>query len=293
VHRLRRSRRWRRLGWPGRALALALLALGLGACVPVDSYVSLGDSYTAGPLIPNQNQSPAGCLRSDNNYPHLVAPSLALPGFRDVSCSGADTGDMTSAQGVSPGPNPPQFNALDLATKLVTVGIGGNDIGFSEIVQNCSTFTDPFGQPCQDHYVVNGQDELSRRIAATAPLVAAVLQGIHSRSPQADVFVVGYPAILPDTGNGCWPTMPVAFADVPYLRAKVKELNAMLATQAAANGATYVDTYTPSIGHDACQLPTVRWIEPAAPASPAAPVHPNLQGMQGIAAVVLAAIQAG
>jgi GDSL-like Lipase/Acylhydrolase family len=293
MHRLRPSRFGRRLRSPARALALALLLLGLGACVPVDSYVSLGDSYTAGPLIPNQNQSPAGCLRSDHNYPHLVAPSLAIPGFRDVSCSGADTGDMTSPQGVSPGPNPPQFDALDLATTLVTLGIGGNDIGFSEIVENCSTFTDPFGHPCQDHYVVNGQDELSRRIAATAPLVAGVLQGIHARSPRADVFVVGYPAILPDTGNGCWPQMPIAFADVPYLRAKEKELNGMLAAQAAANGATYVDTYAPSIGHDACQLPTVRWVEPVAPASPAAPVHPNLQGMQGMASVVLAAIQAG
>ena len=77
---------------------------------------------------------------------------------------------------------------------------------------------------------------------------------------------------------------------MPYLRDKEKELNAMLATQAAAAGATYVDVYTPSIGHDACQLPGVRWVEPMVPLSPAAPVHPNALGMQGMAAVLAGAI---
>lgn len=285
--RMMRGFRLRRFG----NVVAVVLMLGLAACVP-RSYVSLGDSYTAGPLVPNQNQSPAGCLRSDHNYPHLIAPSLALPAFRDVSCSGAETEDMTSAQSVTPGPNPPQFNALNQATEVVTLGISGNDIGFSEIVENCSSPT-PTGTPCQDRYVVDGRDEISERIAATAPKVAAVLQGIRSRSPRADTFVVGYPAILPDTGNGCWPQMPVTSGDVPYLRAKEKELNAMLAAQAAANGAVYVDTYTPSIGKDACQLPTVRWVEPVVPVNPAAPVHPNARGMEGMAAVVLAAIRAG
>jgi hypothetical protein len=61
----------------------------------------------------------------------------------------------------------------------------------------------------------------------------------------------------------------------------------MLANQAAAAGATYVDVYGPSVGHDACQLPGIRWIEPLVPLSPAAPVHPNALGMQATAAVLL------
>ena len=61
----------------------------------------------------------------------------------------------------------------------------------------------------------------------------------------------------------------------------------MLAAQAAAAGATYVDVYGPSLGHDACQLPGIRWVEPVVPLSPAAPVHPNALGMQGMAAVLL------
>jgi lysophospholipase L1-like esterase len=211
--------------------------------------------------------------------------------LRDVSCSGATTTDMTSPQSVSGGVNPPQFNSLDENTRLVTLGISGNDIGFTEILRNCFSGT-PNGTPCQDHYVVNGDDQLSDRIVATAQKVAAVVQGIHSRAPNARVFVVGYPAILPDTGPGCWPQMPVTSGDVPYLRAKELELDGMLAAQAAANGAAYVDTYTPSIGHDACQLPGTRWVEPVAPAAPAAPVHPNALGMQGMAAAVEAAIRA-
>lgn len=253
------------------------------------SYVALGDSYTAGPVIPVQQTDPLGCLRSDHNYPHLVAAALGVSTFRDPSCSGAETGDMTNAQDVDPGPNPPQFDSLDAGTQLVTVGIGGNDIGFTEIAESCASPT-PTGHPCQDRYVVNGHDELAQRIDDTAPKVAAVLQGIHRRSPRARVFVVAYLAILPETGPGCWPQLPMTPEDVPYLRGVEMKLNAMLAQQAAANRATFVDAYTASIGHDACQLPLVRWVEPVIPASPAAPVHPNLFGMQGYATAVQAAI---
>jgi lysophospholipase L1-like esterase len=103
---------------------------------------------------------------------------------------------------------------------------------------------------------------------------------------------VGYPAILPEVQPGCWPLLPVAPGDVPYLRNIQKQLNAMLATQAAAAGATYVDVYGPSIGHDACQLPGTRWVEPLVPLSPAAPVHPNALGMQAMASVLLQAMTA-
>jgi hypothetical protein len=79
---------------------------------------------------------------------------------------------------------------------------------------------------------------------------------------------------------------------VPYLRAKQKELNQMIANQAAANDATLVDAYTAGIGHDACQLPGIRWVEPAVPANAAAPLHPNLFGMQGTERALLATVQA-
>jgi lysophospholipase L1-like esterase len=276
---------------PATVLLLALAALALAAVLAAGAraanYVALGDSYAAGPLIPNP-VLPLGCLKSDHNYPHLAAPGIGLS-LRDVSCSGATTADMTNPQNVEPdGPNPPQLNALEASTKVVSLTIGGNDIGFSEVIESCSTLN-PFSHPCLDKYDSSGVDQLKARIEATAPKVAAVLQGIHSRAPEARVFVVNYAAILPETGYGCWPQMPLGFQDVPYLRSTEKRLNSMLATQAAANGATLVDWYTASIGHDACKSSSTRWVEPLVPTNPAAPVHPNAAGMQGGANALLAA----
>ena len=106
---------------------------------------------------------------------------------------------MTAPQGVSPGPNPPQFDALDADTRIVTFTIGGNDIGFTGIAENCLSAS-PIGTHCKGDYVHDGRDEISERIAATAPKVAAVIQGIHARAPQARVFAVNYAAIFPERG---------------------------------------------------------------------------------------------
>lgn len=272
-------------------VAVAALSASPASADIIGRYVALGDSYTAGPLIPNQSLNPLGCLRSDQNYPREVHRALRFTSFADVSCSGADTGDMTQPQNVAPGPNPPQFNALTADTTVVTLGIGGNDIGFSSVIESCATLS-PFGSPCRNRYVVGGVDQLAQRIQQTAPAVAAAIQGIHQRSPGATVFVVGYPTILPDTGIGCWPSLPIAWNDVSYLRNTHKALNATLSQQAAANGAVYVDVYTPSIGRDACRGSGTRWVEPLVPGNAAAPVHPNARGMDGMAAVVVAAINA-
>jgi lysophospholipase L1-like esterase len=268
---------------------LATLALGTASASAAD-WVGLGDSYAAGPLIPNQQLDPLGCLRSDHNFAHLAAAQLGQS-LRDVSCSGATTDDMTHAQDVTPGTNPPQFDALSAANRTVTLQIGGNDIGFTEIIENCASAS-PFGHPCQDKYVVNGHDTLADRVAAAAPKVAAAIQGIHARAPQARVFVINYAAILPESGRGCWPTVPLTWADVPYLRGLERNLNAMLAQQAAANGATLVDDYTASIGHDACKPSSTKWVEPLVPTHAAAPFHPNARGEAGIAGVVAAAVAA-
>ncbi len=264
--------------------ALAILAVFAGAARAAN-YVALGDSYAAGPIIPNQI-APLGCLKSDHNYAHLAAPTIGLT-LRDPSCSGATTEDMTNPQETELGTNPPQFNSLDAETTRVSLTIGGNDIGFSEIALSCITIN-PFSTPCKDKYDSGGKDQVAERIAATAPKVAAVLQGIHARSPAAKVFVVNYAAIFPETGFGCWPQMPIGFGDVPYLRSKEKELNSMLATQAAANGATLVNWYNASIGHDACKGSSTRWVEPVVPTNPAAPIHPNLAGMTGAAGILAA-----
>jgi hypothetical protein len=277
----------RQLLWLLLPLAVLAICAATAAGARAANYVALGDSYAAGPLIPNP-VLPLGCLKSDHNYPHLAAPGIGLT-LRDASCSGATTADMTNPQNVEPdGPNPPQFNSLDANTTVVSLTIGGNDIGFSEVAQSCITLN-PFSHPCLDKYDAGGVDQLKARIEATAPKVAAVLQGIHSRAPAAKIYVVNYPAIFPETGLGCWPQMPIGFSDVPYLRSTEQRLNSMLATQAAANGATLVSWYNASIGHDACKGSSTRWVEPLVPGELAAPLHPNQAGMVGGANALLAA----
>jgi lysophospholipase L1-like esterase len=270
--------------------ALTSASAANAADVSGGTYVALGDSYTSGPLIPVQ--SGGLCLRSSENYASLTAADLGYP-LVDASCAGSTTANMAQDQtdlGIEI--NAPELDSLTSGTSLVTLGIGGNDIGFLDIIETCAeeSLADPFGDPCTEHYTTGGTDQLLAAIEATGPKVAAVLQAIHQRSPHAAVYVVGYPDILPEDGDGCWPIVPIAYGDVAYLRQTETELNAMLAGEADANGATYVDTYTPTIGHDVCQPIGVKWIEGLVPTSPAAPFHPNALGEAAMAKALESAI---
>lgn len=231
---------------------------------------------------------PIGCQRSTRNYPALLATALSAGDVIDVSCSGARTDNMTVAQPVPLGINPPQFDALRPDTDLVTLSIGGNDIGFSDIFQTCARLgaTNPFSNPCERRATAGGTDIYAQRIATAAPKVAEVLKAIRERSPRATVLLVGYLRILPPA-VGCYPVFPIARGDVPYLDSVQQRLTAMLADQAGDHGAVFVDTYAASLGHDACQLPGIKLVEGTVPTSPAAPVHPNALGMDAVADVVL------
>lgn len=269
----------------------AATASAATAKVPTGRYVSLGDSYVSGPLIADQVN--LGCLRSDKNYPSLTAASIGSTSFVDASCSGATTVNMTQSQstlGVTV--NAPQLNSVTSSTQLVTLTIGGNDIDFVSIITTCAeeSLTNPFGDPCTSHYTSGGTDQLAALINATEPKVATVLKEIHTLAPQARVLVVGYPDILPQN-SGCWPLEPIAYGDVSYLRQTEQRLNSMLATAAAANSAQYVDTYTPTIGHDICQAAGTKWIEGLIPLSSAAPFHPNALGEAAMARAVEAALK--
>ncbi len=274
------------------AVASAPVVVGIPA-VPVGasnpSYVALGDSYASGPFIPDQQTNPSGCLRSDHNYAHLVAQAIGL-NLTDVSCTGATTADLTGPQSTTSGTNPAQLNAVSKSTAVVTLSIGGDDLGFTSVIENCVALT-PWGPTksgltCKSLYDPNGVDRLAAAIAATKPRIAAALQKIHTQAPNAKVFVVGYPDILPSTGDGCWPRMPFTHTDAPYLENTEVELNAMLSTVSASNGATYIDTYIPSEGFNACTAGSVRWIEPIVPTTLAAPVHPNVSGEAGMARII-------
>ncbi len=261
------------------------------------SYVALGDSYTSGPSIPTQlgpttdPSAPASCLRSSENYPSLTARALGLD-LVDASCGGATTQDMDTSQG--PG-IPAQLDALRATTSVVTLGIGGNDIGFSTIATNCAAYT-PWGPTrvgwsCRAHYSAGGGDQLVAAAGGVETRVARVLREIRARAPRAAVFVVGYPDILPPTGSGCWPRLPFTAGDVGFLRGTEVELDAALAAAATDAGDRYVDTAAPSADHSACASRATRWVEPVLPSRGSYPLHPDATGMAGMARVVETALR--
>ncbi|MFY7064433.1 SGNH/GDSL hydrolase family protein [Nocardiopsis changdeensis] len=272
-------------------VAAAALGLSLAAApaaaeeAAFQHYVALGDSFTAGPLIPPYAPgSDPRCLRSSANYAQLTADRLGVAEFTDVSCSGAVTADFSESQftGVAP-----QYDALTPDTDLVTVGIGGNDFGFVDVLTTCAkrSLENPLGNPCERHY----GDELDRRVDDLRDEISGVYEEIAVRSPGATVLAVGYLQILPES-NGCWPREPIARGDVAYLDGVQTALNTMIAEEAAAHGAVFVDVL--ERGHDICSPGSERWVEGIIPENSAAPVHPNAEGMAAVADRVAAALGA-
>jgi hypothetical protein len=190
------------------------------------------------------------------------------------------------------GTNPPQFNALRADATLVTVGIGGNDAGLVGVAEKCAELgaTSPTGHACRDYWAPGGNDQVTARIEAAKPKIAAVLQGIHQRSPKARVAIIGYPDATARNGESCWPLVPLSPDDMRYIDELINRINAMIKGQAELNGAEYIDTYTDSIGHDVCKLPPDRWFEGIVPTEPAYPMHPNGKGEASMARSAIAVL---
>ncbi|GHF40809.1 SGNH/GDSL hydrolase family protein [Streptomyces morookaense] len=252
------------------------------------SYVALGDSFASFGTATKIHGEPAGCGRATDNYPNDLARSLGVAHFVDASCAGAKTADMASPQRLQPlGENPPQFDALTPDADLVTVTISGNDT-LAEILATClqGSFTNPMGHPCRQHYTAGGTDRAAAMINAVAPKVAGVLDGIHQRSPHATVVLVGYLPLLPPT-TGCWPLVPIARGDVPYVHGLWQRMHTMLGAVAGSHNALFSNPGN-VLGHDACRPPGAKWTEGLLPTSPSAPLHPNATGQAYVAALTKA-----
>ncbi|MCS7476435.1 SGNH/GDSL hydrolase family protein [Umezawaea endophytica] len=271
-----------------RLLPVLLAALSITAVTGTASaapafteYVALGDSAAAGPLIPDQDVLNLGCLRSSRNWPSVLAGRLGVATFRDVTCSAAVADDFEGSQTTFLGAVPPQFDALTPTTDLVSLTIGGNDIGLVGAALGCvNLLPEPVGFSCQRRLTAGGVDQLAVKIDAFGPEFAAVLDGIHARSPHAKIVVVGYGTYI--RPGGCYPAQPLWGRDSDYLQASIARLNGVFAAAAEEHGATFVDIAPPSVGHDVCAPIAERWFEGLVPTTAAAPLHPNQRGMAGI-----------
>ncbi|MEO6702517.1 MAG: SGNH/GDSL hydrolase family protein [Jatrophihabitantaceae bacterium] len=266
------------------------LASPTGAATGPLRYVALGDSYSAASgNLPPDLTAPPQCLRSTVNYPHVIAGRIGAQ-LTDVSCGAAETKDYASAQypGVAP-----QLNALSASTQLVTMTIGGNDSSvFINSILDCGAAgltTLGQGSPCKDKYGASFENTIT---TTTYPALVSALNAVRTKAPNATVAILGYPWILPKTG-GCYPQMPVASADVPYLRGIQASLNDAVRRAAAATGVSYVDVSTASEGHDACQPIGTRWIEPVLFGTNPVIVHPNALGEAQLANLTMTALHLG
>ena len=289
-HQPRRADRIRRLVL---AVACAVLALAFTTAQAAKAgtsprrYVALGDSYSAASgVVPPDPTAPPQCLRSLLNYPHDIARQIGAQ-LTDVTCGGADTSDFFNSQyqGV-----PPQLDALSTTTQLVTMTIGGNDSNvFINVLTDCGEAglsTGGQGSPCRDRYGSSFDDTIRTK---TYPALVNALQAVRAKAPNATVAILGYPWIMPRS-VGCYPRMPVAVGDVPYVRTIQATLNDAVQRAAAATGVTYVDFSTVSEGHDACKPIGVRWIEPALTGTNPVIVHPNALGESQMAAQTIAVL---
>ncbi|MQY26194.1 SGNH/GDSL hydrolase family protein [Nocardia aurantia] len=251
-------------------------------------YVALGDSFSAGvgldPQAPTPGGLPSVCGRSMVDYPRLVAAALGAAEFRDVSCGGATTANLTGPQPDISEPVPPQFDALTTDTTLVTIGIGGNDIGLEQLAGSCLA---PL--PSCSAAAAGAGDPVGQRIEGFAPVYGTVVEQVRAHSPRARIVLVGYPTGV--RAGGCPDTQPMRSADADYLEAKVEQLDYVMAAQAAAHGATYVDLLPSTRGHDACADPAGTWITGVYP-GPGAPIplHPNAAGHRNAARQILATL---
>ena len=261
-----------------------------------DSYVALGDSYAGGFGVGPYSSGPAaGCFQSTTDYPHQVAASLGLQ-LDDRACAGATTGNISRVAqktGAGSATAPVQADALSKNTDVVTVSIGGNDLGFAGVIANCvaldkagPVFAEIHGKTynhCKDYYapVVHGveRDRLAARVrTVVAPRLAQTFRVIAQRAPQAKVFVVGYPMLAPGTAQapkGCFSSLlgdsgleppfpqnafPFTPTDTAYFHRTQNALDGAVKAAAKARGFTYVSTLQGSAAHTPCAASGSAWM---------------------------------
>lgn len=224
-------------------LARSLAALGMAAlasltmsatasAAPVaENYVALGDSYSSGVGAGDYGDS-GGCKRSANAYPQLWADANAPANFSFVACLGAKTDNVLSEQ----------LSALSADTSLVTVSVGGNDAGFTDVMIDC-TLSDDAG--CES------------RIAEAKAFATEELPGklddvysqISAKAPNAKVVVVGYPRFY-EIGGSC----DGGLSDVKRtaINSGADTLAEVTSTRASAAGFSFVDVRSAFSGHEIC-----------------------------------------
>ncbi|GAA3635427.1 SGNH/GDSL hydrolase family protein [Lentzea roselyniae] len=211
--------------------AAAVIALANPASAAAVNYVALGDSYASGLGTGSYDGASGSCKRGPLAYPALWAAATAPASFKSLACSGARTGDVIN-----------QAAAVTTSTNLVTVQVGGNDAGFTDVITTCTFGSD---QDC-----VNRVNQSKAYIANTLPgLLNNVYGTVRSKSPSARVVVLGYPRIYKVPG-----TCNVGLSDTKRtaINSGSDALHNTISARAAAAGFSYIDVRGAFTGHEIC-----------------------------------------
>jgi lysophospholipase L1-like esterase len=195
------------------------------------SYVALGDSYSAGNGAGNYISSSGNCHRSNSAYPALWASAHSPSSFTFAACSGAVTTDVTNSQ----------LGALTSSTGLVTITIGGNDSGFSDVMTTCVTSSE---SACVSR--VNTAETYMRN---TLPArLDTVYNAIRAKAPAARVVVLGYPRVY-TLNTFCVGLTPT---DHQKIDEAADLLDTTTAARAAAHGFVFGDVRSTFNTHELC-----------------------------------------
>jgi lysophospholipase L1-like esterase len=239
------------------------------------NYVALGDSMAAAPGVP-EPAPPAGCRKSTNDYPSVLARRLMATTFTDVTCSGAITEDITDhAQQTKNGMVGRQIDAVQATTDLITITIGANDVGLAADAEGCAVKS-PNPVPCTEDFVVGAVDRISAAIDGHVRGWSMLIDEVRAEAPKARIVLAGYGTLI--RPGGCFPGQPVLPHDSDYLQAKFNELDDRQRVLAADKGIEYFDTRPMSQGHDICAPQAARFFEGYRVKDPAVPLHPTAFG---------------
>ena len=196
-------------------------------------YVALGDSYSSGVGAGDYISSSGSCDRSSLAYPEQWADAHSYASFVSVACSGATTADVLSSQ----------VSALSPSTTLVSITIGGNDAGFSSVMETCvlsSTSSCVNAVAAAEAFITS---QLPARLDTT-------LQTIRADAPSAKIVVLGYPDLYDLAKSGS--CIGLSTNDRTALNDGADDLDGALQAAAQANHDTFADVRGQFAGHEIC-----------------------------------------
>jgi len=222
----------------GGVSAVAFAVAALSAAAPAGaasavSYVALGDSYSSGVGAGNYDPASGSCERSANAYPEQWAGAHVPSSFTSVACSGATTADVLSSQ----------VPALKSSTTLVSISIGGNDAGFSSILETC---------------IFSSDSTCLSAIATAESFVATTLPGrldntlrtIRADARSARIIVLGYPDLYDLSKSGS--CIGLSTVKRTAINQGGDQLDAAMSAAAGRNGDTFADVRGQFSGHEIC-----------------------------------------